>query len=84
MIFFKYHVDEVYTVISTNVVGTNYYNGLVGIGEMVALLREPQNMYDSNAIRVVNVSGALHFSPRSRGSDMYAGLQVGHIPRNGS
>lgn len=58
--------DEVYTVLHTDVVGTSYYTGLVGVGEQVVLLREPQNPYDRNAIRVLNISG----------------LQVGHIPKN--
>ena len=40
--------------------------GLVGPGEEVSLVREPSNIHDRNAIRVLNISGE----------------QVGHIQRN--
>ena len=39
---------------------------MVGPDEEVALVREPLNKYDPNAIQVLNISGT----------------QVGHIPRN--
>lgn len=45
--------------------GVRFYNGVATSGEHVLLKREPQNQYDSNAIRVDNVMGA----------------QIGHIPR---
>ncbi|KAM4625187.1 helicase-like transcription factor isoform 2-T2 [Polymixia lowei] len=47
------------------VVGLRYYTGVVNKGEMVALVREPHNQYDSNAVMVANVYGS----------------QVGHIKR---
>lgn len=40
--------------------------GLVGVGEMVNLVREPHNQYDSNAIQIKNIGMR----------------QVGHLPRN--
>ncbi|KAL1741859.1 SNF2 family N-terminal domain-containing protein [Schizophyllum fasciatum] len=58
--------DELYCVLSTGVVGIQYYTGLVGAGEEVQLIREPNNRYDRNAIRVSNIAGS----------------QVGHIPKN--
>eukprot|EP00064_Thunnus_orientalis_P014794 superscaffoldBa00002629_g14841 len=47
------------------VVGLRYYTGVVNQGEMVGLVREPQNPYDRNAVKVTNVYGS----------------QVGHIKR---
>ncbi|KAI9067101.1 hypothetical protein FKP32DRAFT_1588914 [Trametes sanguinea] len=58
--------DELYVMLKTNVVGVQYYKGLVGPGEEVILQREPHNPYDRNAIQVKNIGGT----------------QVGHIPRN--
>lgn len=49
----------------TKIVGVQYYRGFATLGEHVAVKREPQNPYDSNAIRVLNVMGQ----------------QIGHIPR---
>ncbi|KAJ8030290.1 Helicase-like transcription factor [Holothuria leucospilota] len=48
-----------------NIVGLQYYDGEVNDKEMVALIREPYNKYDCNAIRVENTWGE----------------QVGHIKR---
>ncbi|XP_061492992.1 helicase-like transcription factor [Rhineura floridana] len=48
-----------------NVVGLRYYTGMVNNNEMVALQREPNNPYDSNAVKVNNVNGE----------------QVGHIKK---
>ncbi|CAK5281753.1 unnamed protein product [Mycena citricolor] len=59
-------IDELYVTLRTNIVGIQYYRGLVGAGEQVLLLREPTNQYDSNAIRAVNIGGQ----------------QVGHMPKN--
>ncbi|KAF9470596.1 hypothetical protein BDN70DRAFT_888939 [Pholiota conissans] len=59
-------VDELYCILPTSVVGIQYYRGLVGPGEEVLLVREPQNPYDRNAIQVKNISR----------------VQVGHLPRN--
>ncbi|KAF7790393.1 hypothetical protein EIP86_001348 [Pleurotus ostreatoroseus] len=59
-------VDELYTMFNTNVVGVQYYKGLVGAGEEVRLVREPRNRYDRNAIKVENIGGT----------------QVGHVPRD--
>lgn len=44
---FEMLVDEVYVSLNTKVVGVRYYNGMVGVGEMVVLRREPTNKYDS-------------------------------------
>lgn len=45
--------------------GVRFYSGQATPGEYVAIKRERQNQYDSNAIRVDNVMGA----------------QIGHLPR---
>ncbi|XP_036927016.1 helicase-like transcription factor [Acanthopagrus latus] len=47
------------------VVGLRYYTGVVNRGEMVGLVRQPQNQYDRNAVMVANIYGN----------------QVGHIKR---
>ncbi|KAM9708224.1 helicase-like transcription factor [Menidia menidia] len=39
------------------VVGLRYYTGVVNRGEMVGLVREPNNPYDRNAVMVANVYG---------------------------
>ncbi|KAI0940604.1 hypothetical protein AcW1_003757 [Taiwanofungus camphoratus] len=57
--------DELYVMLKTSIVGVQYYNGLVGPGEEVRLVRQPENKYDRNAIQVKNIGGT----------------QVGHIPR---
>lgn len=54
-------LDEVYVVLPTDVVGIRYYHGLVAAGESVTLRREPTNQYDSNAIRVNNISGMYFY-----------------------
>ncbi|KAJ5191693.1 uncharacterized protein N7498_010678 [Penicillium cinerascens] len=54
-----------YGQLPAKIVGVRFYNGVATSGEHVFLKREPQNQYDSNAIRVDNVMGA----------------QIGHIPR---
>ncbi|KAL6184135.1 hypothetical protein ACLB2K_045539 [Fragaria x ananassa] len=48
-----------------NIVGIQYYSGTITGREMVGLVREPLNPYDSNAIRVLNTRT----------------VQVGHIER---
>ncbi|WVW84111.1 hypothetical protein I302_106140 [Kwoniella bestiolae CBS 10118] len=58
-------MDEHFVTFRTDVVGVQYYRGLVGRGEYVMLRRQPENQYDSNAVQVINASGS----------------QVGHIPR---
>ncbi|CCM03320.1 uncharacterized protein FIBRA_05448 [Fibroporia radiculosa] len=58
--------DELYCMLRTNVVGIQYYKGLVGPGEEVRLLRQPNNQFDRNAIQVQNIGSQ----------------QVGHVPRN--
>ncbi|XP_052404180.1 helicase-like transcription factor [Carassius gibelio] len=52
-------------LIQGTVVGLRYYTGTVNRGEMVSLVREPQNPYDRNAVMVANVYGR----------------QVGHIKK---
>uniref|UniRef100_A0A7N6FCT2 Helicase-like transcription factor n=1 Tax=Anabas testudineus TaxID=64144 RepID=A0A7N6FCT2_ANATE len=39
------------------VVGLRYYTGVVNSGEMVGLVRQPQNPYDRNAVMVANIYG---------------------------
>ncbi|KAL6471721.1 hypothetical protein MHYP_G00203710 [Metynnis hypsauchen] len=51
--------------IQGTIVGLRYYTGVVNRGEMVSLVREPQNPYDRNAVKVTNVYG----------------IQVGHIKK---
>lgn len=48
-----------------DIVGCRYYGGIAHAGEYVALVREPNNPYDANAVRVDNLGGQ----------------QVGHIKR---
>ncbi|KAK9664442.1 hypothetical protein RND81_14G042300 [Saponaria officinalis] len=52
--------------IIANIVGIQYYSGTISGREMVGLVREPLNIYDENAIKVLNTRG----------------FQVGHIERN--
>ncbi|CAL8300964.1 unnamed protein product [Boreogadus saida] len=40
-----------------NVVGIRHYTGVVNPGEMVALVRQPNNPYDHNAVMVTNADG---------------------------
>ncbi|KAL5546718.1 hypothetical protein UlMin_006405 [Ulmus minor] len=49
-----------------NIVGVQYYSGTISGREMVGLVREPLNPYDSNAIKVLNTRM----------------IQVGHIERS--
>ena len=58
-------VEVLYGQFRADIVGIRYYTGRVNNKEMVALCREPNNQYDKNAIRVVNVFGQ----------------QVGHIKK---
>lgn len=51
--------------IIVNIVGLQYYSGTISGREMVGLVREPLNQYDSNAIKVLNTRT----------------VQVGHIER---
>jgi SWI/SNF-related matrix-associated actin-dependent regulator of chromatin subfamily A3 len=54
-----------YGTLHNKVVGLRYYNGYASTGEMVIMEREPNNQYDPNAIKVLNVHRD----------------QIGHIPR---
>ncbi|PNP38714.1 hypothetical protein TGAMA5MH_09440 [Trichoderma gamsii] len=56
---------ELYGTFDGKIVGVRYYNGYASPGEAVLCHREPNNQYDSNAIRIDNV---LH-------------QQIGHLPR---
>lgn len=58
-------VDELICTVSSEVVGVQYYKGLVDVGEQVRFVREPTNRYDRNAIVVQNIGR----------------MQVGHIRR---
>ncbi|WVQ81722.1 hypothetical protein IAT38_003847 [Cryptococcus sp. DSM 104549] len=61
--------DEHYVTTRTDVVGVQYYRGMVGRGQYVQLQREPSNPYDSNAIKAriqvvnagQNLDGAKHY-----------------------
>ncbi|KFK26107.1 hypothetical protein AALP_AA8G203600 [Arabis alpina] len=61
------YISEPYMVgfIIANIVGLKYYSGRINGRELVGLVREPLNPYDTNAIRVLNTRSA----------------QVGHIER---
>ncbi|XP_071949768.1 helicase-like transcription factor [Antedon mediterranea] len=48
--------QKLLATIKGNIVGIQYYNGTVNNFEMVGLVREPNNPYDRNAVRVDNVS----------------------------
>lgn len=39
--------DELYCIMSSKIVGVQYYKGMVGPGEEIRLIREPHNAYDS-------------------------------------
>ena len=54
-----------YGTLNVPIVGCQYYQGVLHQGEMASLVREPNNQYDKNAIRVDNLSAA----------------QVGHVKR---
>ena len=56
---------ELYGIFNTRVVGIRFYRGHATTGEHVVARREPNNQYDSNAIRVENVMGT----------------QIGHLSR---
>lgn len=43
---------KLYVTMLSDVVGIQYYKGLVGRGECVMLRRQPQNEYDANAVEV--------------------------------
>ena len=47
------------------IVGIQYYQGEIHVGELAKLIREPRNPYDSNAIRVDNLNN----------------VQIGHIKK---
>ncbi|KAJ9185076.1 hypothetical protein P3X46_004748 [Hevea brasiliensis] len=59
---------ETYMVgfVIANIVGIRYYSGTITGRELVGLVREPLNVYDQNAIKVLNTRS----------------LQVGHIERS--
>jgi hypothetical protein len=42
-----------YVTMRTDIVGIQYYRGLVGKGEAVMLKRDPGNPYDANAVKVI-------------------------------
>ncbi|XP_028294635.1 helicase-like transcription factor isoform X2 [Gouania willdenowi] len=49
--------NVLFGVLKGTVVGLRYYTGVVNRGEMVGLVREPQNPYDHNAVMVTNIYG---------------------------
>ncbi|KAF7315555.1 hypothetical protein MIND_00070800 [Mycena indigotica] len=58
-------LDVLVAIVRSQVVGVQYYDGLVGPGEEVRLIRQPLNQYDRWAIQVQNIGSR----------------QVGHLPR---
>ncbi|KAJ1333638.1 SMARC subfamily A3 [Microdochium nivale] len=56
---------ELYGSFEGKIVGVRYYSGVVTPGEMILCIREADNQYDSNAIRIDNVMRR----------------QIGHLPR---
>lgn len=42
--------------VAAKIVGVQYYRGITTPGENLLFVREPQNRYDRNAIRVDNVA----------------------------
>ncbi|KAI0035861.1 SNF2 family N-terminal domain-containing protein [Vararia minispora EC-137] len=59
-------IDELYCAYKAKIVGVQYYHGLVAAGQQVNIIREPNNRYDRNAIKVTNIQNE----------------QVGHLPRD--
>ncbi|KAI1436145.1 hypothetical protein GGR50DRAFT_259318 [Xylaria sp. CBS 124048] len=57
---------EFYGTMDNKIVGVRYYDGIVTPGESILCCRQPDNIYDRNAIRVDNIMGN----------------QIGHLPRN--
>ncbi|KAG5353743.1 hypothetical protein C0989_002526 [Termitomyces sp. Mn162] len=75
--------DELYCSMKTNVVGIQYYKGLVGPGEQVLLIREPGNPYDRYILLCLL---APYFSYRTTSRNAVqvkniSQVQVGHLPR---
>ncbi|KAL7547677.1 hypothetical protein ACHAWF_010962 [Thalassiosira exigua] len=76
------------------IVGIRYYSGVAHPGEFVALVREPRNPYDRNAIRVDNLRGekvghikgtsARHLAPVMDGRARLGVRLEGTIPRRGN
>ena len=60
-----YQSYQLYGTLSTKVVGCRFYSGFATKDEFVLVRRDPDNPYDSNAIRI----------------DSCARQQIGHIPR---
>lgn len=44
-------------MIACRIVGVQYYRGIATVDESLLLVREPNNPYDRNAIRVDNILG---------------------------
>ncbi|KAK7472758.1 hypothetical protein VKT23_000868 [Stygiomarasmius scandens] len=75
-------IDELYCCLNTNVVGLQYYKGLVGPGEEVLLIREPSNPYD---VYVFNNNYGQQIYGLHRNAIQVKNIgrtQVGHVPRN--
>ncbi|XP_059159107.1 helicase-like transcription factor [Physella acuta] len=47
--------DELFGLVRSDIVGVQYYKGTVSNNEMVNLVREPDNRYDCNAVKVENM-----------------------------
>jgi len=54
-----------FLALGSKIVGVQHYDGVVSDREEVVLRRQPTNMYDRNAIQVLNIRGQ----------------QIGHVPR---
>ena len=76
------------------IVGIRFYNGVAHKGEYVVLVRESQNPYDRNAIRIDNMHGdkvghikatsAKKLSPIMDNAERFRVRIEGTIPRHGS
>ena len=67
--------------INTTIVGKRYYSGSVNQGEEVILVREPQNPYDRNAIKVLTIDGqqAGHIEAKNGTAGILSPLMDGRL-----
>jgi len=80
-----------FLALGSKIVGVQHYDGVVSDREEVVLRRQPTNMYDRNAIQVLNIRGEqIGHVPREMASllapvmDRFDGTELrveGHIPR---
>lgn len=77
-------VDELYCSLKTEIVGVQYYTGMVGNMEQVVIRREPTNQYDRNAVKVFNAAnvGVGHL-PRGVAAKLAPLMDAGHVTVEG-